>query len=345
MSLSDRRGPFERALTQAWYQRGVSWVWLLLPLSLLFGLVASFRKLLQSHEANADSVPVVVIGGITVGGTGKTPVIIALGKQLSERGYRVAVVSRGYGGSFEGAMHRVDQNDPANLVGDEPALIARSGVATVFVGKDRAALTEQVAKTCEFDVILADDGLQHYRMARHLEIAVLDAERGTGNGLLLPAGPLRECPSRLASVDYVLWRNGTDEETAFRYAMTGIRNYASGELLQADLFRQQCTQQKVVAMTGLGQPQQFSKTLTSIDIDHELIVFPDHHPFSSSDIAAVDADIILMTAKDAVKLDPSIDRRIWVAEISTVLPLALIERVCHSINLYQSKHQHAQPQK
>ena len=194
-----------KSLDHYWYSQNLL-AWLLLPLSWLFRVVSVIR-----HWCYANSffsvvtlpVPVIVIGNIAVGGTGKTPLLIALCDLLKARGYTPGVISRGYGSQLKGEMLVTEDSDPV-AVGDEPVLIARRTFCPVAVGKNRVAAAQLLLSHAECDIILSDDGLQHYRLQRDIEIAVIDAQRMHGNGFYLPAGPLREPVSRLESVDFVV---------------------------------------------------------------------------------------------------------------------------------------------
>ena len=225
------RGTLERLVNYIWYRGGVL-SWCLLPLSWpVRWVVRRRRRQAPAKGSTPPGVSVIVVGGLTAGGTGKTPVLIALGKWLMEQGYRVGVVSRGYKGLRAAEPHWVSEIDSAAVVGDEPALIRRDLKVPVLVCRDRKMALNTLAQSGQVDVVLSDDGLQHYGMSRDVEIVVLDAERGLGNGRLLPAGPLREPGSRLASVDSVLERNSDDPGRGFRYQPTLATHVATGRTM------------------------------------------------------------------------------------------------------------------
>lgn len=294
------------SLQKLWARTGVLTV-LLLPLSALFSVVSWLRRLAYRQgwlAAVSVGVPVVVVGNITAGGSGKTPLVIWLVNRLRAQGYRPGVVSRGYGGAARGCVDVQDDSPPAQ-VGDEPLLIRIKTGAPVVVGRDRvAAARTLLARHPGVDVIVSDDGLQHYRLQRDLEIAVIDAATGLGNGWPLPAGPLREPESRLASVDAVIqvvrgaaqardygaasWRAEYAAGHAYRLRAPEERR-ALGELPALDW----------LAVTGIGRPQGFFDMLAAQGIRFSPRAFADHHAFQPQELPADAA--VLMTEKDAVK--------------------------------------------
>ncbi|MCD4500030.1 tetraacyldisaccharide 4'-kinase [Chromobacterium vaccinii] len=326
-----------RLIEQHWY-RPRGWLTALLaPLEGLFALLAAlrrqaFRRGWKTSEKLA--VPVVVIGNINVGGVGKTPLTLALLRDFAVRGVKAGVISRGYGGEAATPTEVKPDSDPA-LVGDEPLLLAAAG-APVVVGRDRVAAGRRLlALHPDVELILSDDGLQHYRLARDLEIAVLDGRRGLGNGRLLPNGPLREPPSRLETVDAAVV-NGAGVALALpaalpRFAMT-LRPGACHALDDASRTRDAAgfAGLKVAALAGIGHPERFFDTLAAqgIAVDRRL-AFPDHHVFAPGDIPA-DADAVIVTSKDAVKLaralhDAAQRARLWVLPVQASLAPDLCE--------------------
>lgn len=322
--MPDRgRRVLEAFFNRVWYQ-GDWRAWVLLPLSVLFALVTwLIRRRWQYWPPAALPVPVVVIGGITVGGTGKTPVIATLARRLASHGLAVAVVSRGYGGSYSGVVG-VTPDSAAAVVGDEPVLIARDSGVPVYVARDRR-LAVAMAAARGAALVLSDDGLQHYAMPRDYEVVVLDEQRGLGNEWLLPAGPLREGRWRLDRVDWVLARNGGQPDTAFWYRVTVLRQLRDGTRLDADTVTRDWAEASVTAATGLGQPEQFFELLGSLGVAADTHAFADHHALTAAEIAALPGERIVVTAKDAVKLVPPYDPRIWVLEIEAVIPDGLVD--------------------
>jgi tetraacyldisaccharide 4'-kinase len=318
------RGAVERGLNAIWYGNSVL-SWCLLPLSLLVRFeVKRRRDQAPLKGATPDGVTVIVIGGLTVGGTGKTPVLMALGRWLQNKGYRVGVISRGYRSHALGEVCQVAPNDDATSVGDEPLLISRELAVPVVVGRDRRQALDMLLQHNAIDIVLSDDGLQHYQLPRDLEIVVLDGQRGLGNGRLLPAGPLREPRERLAEVDWVLERNSDDPNRGFEYHITSSRHLASGRLVLWSDCLSQWGDQTLTAMTALGQPEQFFQMLTTQGLTVTTVSLPDHDVIMPQHLAGVQSEIVLMTAKDAIKLNGSIDSRLWVVEIEAQLPASLL---------------------
>lgn len=318
------RQHIESVLTRAWY-KGAPWLWLLWPLSVVTGWVVRWRR--YRITPGSLPVPVVVVGGITVGGTGKTPVLLALAKAFEQQGHRVGVVSRGYGGVVGKGPCEVQPTSSAAVVGDEPLLLAQRGNIPVVVGQDRYAAAQRLFQTYAPTLILSDDGLQHRKLPRDFEIVVLDESRGLGNGRLLPMGPLREPSERLDSVDWILMRNGRSEETGFHYRLEHFKHLCSAQPLAIEGIAEQWQGQRVAAVTGLGQPDQFFSALDSLGLNASPRALPDHYVLTGQDLAAIKADIIVVTEKDAVKLTDTTDDRIWVLAISAELPEALLHRL------------------
>lgn len=300
-------------LERQWYRLG-PWQLLLLPLSALFWLLSSLRRLAYRFgwlTVKVLPAAVIVVGNITVGGTGKTPLVLWLAQFLRQHGYRPGIISRGYGGTAK-APRQVDLADDAAQSGDEPLLLARDSACPVWTGRDRVATGRALlAAHPECNVIISDDGLQHYRLARDVEIVVVDGARRLGNGLLLPAGPLREGRWRLGQVDAVVM-NGVGEiagDVQFRMSLKGtvLRNLNSGATLDAAGFKGK----KLHAVAGIGHPQRFFETLRGLGLEIEAHAFPDHYVYRSGDLAWPDAAAILMTEKDAVKCAAFADPRYW----------------------------------
>jgi len=317
------------ALVNAWY-RGAWWLWLLRPLEGLFRLLAAVRLGLYRIAilpAYRSPVPVVVVGGITVGGAGKTPVVIALVQALQDRGVRVGVVSRGYGASDASdasGPYRVGDDSEAWQCGDEPLLIYRRAGCPVMVAARRALAAEALVNTGAVDLIISDDGLQHYAMARDMEIAVLDAALAVGNGFCLPAGPLREPPGRLRSVDYLLYRGGRDAATAVSYLPVELVNLATGE---TRAFNPAVFDSPVYAVAGIAHPQPFFASLRAAGFAIRSRAFPDHHPYRVEDFTALQDLPIIMTEKDAVKCASFAGQQAWYLRMEAQLPPALVTKV------------------
>ena len=325
MSIGER-------LVDAWYQKGLTPLTAALaPLSIVFRTgVAARRALFRAGvlQARRLPVPVVVVGNIAIGGSGKTPLTIALATELAARGWHPGIVSRGYGGSAV-YVRAVEHDASASVVGDEPLLLARTGLP-VWIGADRAAAARGLlAVHPQCDVIVTDDGLQHYALARDVEIAVVDASRELGNGWSLPAGPLREPASRLEGVDAIVRlakapRASTRRE--FTMTLAGerfVRVNAPEVGAAADAFRIA----NVHALAGIGNPQRFFEQLRALGIAATCHAFPDHHRFMPAELALPAASAILMTEKDAVKCASFADDRCWALPVRAMLDPALVSLI------------------
>jgi len=327
----------ESTLTRAWLRRGplACALW---PLSLLFRVLAAFRGLLFRVgvlQSGRLPVPVVVVGNIFIGGTGKTPLTIWLAEALLAAGMRPGVISRGHGGEGE-APRAVTLDADAAQVGDEPLLIARRTGVPVFVGRKRAeAGRALLAAHPEVNVLITDDGLQHYALARDVEIVLFDG-RGVGNGWLLPAGPLREPPSRRRDFTVV---NAPEITPALARAVGGqpfrmaLAGDTAEQLIDAgnQLPLTALAGQRILAAAGIGNPGRFFAMLRGAGLSFQEMALPDHHDFRDDPFANVDADVILITEKDAVKCGQlenlKHDPRLWVVPVSARIDAALAQQI------------------
>jgi len=316
----------------AWYaQRLTPLAAVLAPFALVFRAAVLLRRSLYISgvlRSERLPVPVVIVGNIVVGGSGKTPLAIALADELRARGWHPGIVSRGYGGGATLAR-AVPSDAAAEDVGDEALLLARSG-HPVWIGRDRAAAARGlIAEHGQCDVIVADDGLQHYALKRDVEIAVVDAARGLGNGLLLPAGPLREPASRLDRVDAVVSTGGPWVRRGrpnFAMALEGSR-FARVNAPTVTASPEAFRTGRVHALAGIGNPQRFFDHLATLGIVAAVHPFPDHHRFTPEELALPGATAILMTEKDAVKCTAFADDRCWVLPVRAVPDPALFTLV------------------
>ena len=309
----------ETTVTRAW-QRQAAWLWLLLPISWLYGLITTLRRqaykagLLASYRA---PVPVMVIGNISVGGSGKTPLIIALVDYLQERGIKVGVISRGYGGDTSQMPALVDATSLPNVVGDEPCLIVNMTNAPMAVCPDRKqAIMTLLAAHPDLQFIIADDGLQHYALQRDIEWIVVDSARGFGNQQLLPTGFLREPMSRLQGATVIYHEplttdsvdNNKDNSSLYRANRLTMHLEANAlQLLwQPTLSYSQIDVpkkgHKVHAVSGIGYPQRFFDTLNSLGFDVVGHAYPDHYDFELAELLQYTEYPIVVTSKDAVKM-------------------------------------------
>jgi tetraacyldisaccharide 4'-kinase len=316
----------ERRLIELWYRERPR-PSLLQPLAWAYGAIVGARRRAYATgwlRAERVGAPVVVVGNLTVGGTGKTPLTIWLARELTAGGLKVGIVSRGYGARHGREPRLVDPAAPWQEVGDEPLILARRTGRPTVVSADRVAAARALI-TRGAAVILADDGLQHLRLARAAEIVVIDGARGFGNGRLLPAGPLREPLQRLQQAD-VLVVNGARAHGSLVAALAG--RTAVGMRLQATAAVQLAggaarplaafQGQRVHAVAGIGNPQRFFAALRAEGIDVIAHPFPDHHPFAAAELDFGDALPVLMTEKDAVKCTGMADSRLWYVPVDAV---------------------------
>lgn len=316
-------------IQRVWYGGGTGY-WFLLPLSAIYWLIVALRRSAYRaglRKTEVLDVPVVVIGNLTAGGTGKTPATLWLARALSERGFTSGIVSRGYGGSKSASPMRVDAaSDPA-VVGDEPVLLARRSACAVAVDRDRVRAARMLIDD-GIDLVIADDGLQHLRLGRDYEICVVDGQRWLGNRLLLPAGPLREPASRLQHVDQVLVNGATrepgrtaKEQNAIRFDLVA-RDVAR---LNGSLARpiERFAGTTVHAVAAIGNPLRFFDMLRAYGMQVIEHVFPDHATISAQQLSFGDEFEILMTEKDAVKVGPRVGDRYWYVPVDVTMDAAL----------------------
>jgi tetraacyldisaccharide 4'-kinase len=313
----------EQRLTKLWY-RADARPSLLQPLSWIYGAVVRLRRNAYSRgwlRSHIVGKPVVVVGNLTVGGTGKTPLVIWLARQLSGRGLKVGIVSRGYGArAAQREPQVVRETSSWEDVGDEPLLLARSSGCATVVGRDRVAAAQALV-AAGVDIVLSDDGLQHLRLARSCELVVIDGTRGFGNARMLPAGPLREPVSRLAEVDWVVV-NGNPEHASLQALDSSMNaKVLRMTLLPGDAVRLESPQDQrpleafrgglVHAVAGIGNPGRFFRDLRGRGLELIEHAFPDHHAFTPGEVTFADDYPVLMTEKDAVKCVTFSNPRLW----------------------------------
>ncbi len=303
--------------------------WLLLPLSWLYGAVtwfirASYR--LGLRTVWRSPVPVIIVGNLTAGGNGKTPVAIWLVEQLQQRGYRVGVVSRGYGGKSDVYPLLLSEETSTAQGGDEPVLIFQRTKAPVAVSPKRSDAIKVLLKSNDVDFIITDDGLQHYALARDFELVVIDGVRRFGNGWWLPAGPMRERAGRLKSVDAVITNGGlaATGEIPMQLVAREAVNLLTGERLPAQQLQQ------VIAMAGIGHPPRFFATLKMLGIEPEReYTFADHQDYSLAQLGSLasGSQVLLMTEKDAVKCRTFAQPNWWYLPVDAQLPRDQVEQL------------------
>lgn len=327
--MSSFRERLEQGIQRRWYEPEKSPNAFLLPLSWCYSRVATRRRKKFLSQPSVDlSVPIVVVGNISVGGTGKSPLVAALVNILHDQEYRPAILSRGYGGEGVVYPHLVSEEDSAVEVGDEALMLQQMLNCPVMVDPDRVRGARELILKENPDIILCDDGLQHYALPRDLEIVVLDGSRGLGNGKLLPAGPLRELPTRLEEVDLVLCNGAADQlddyvrhKVAAEFVLrpSAWRHIKSGRRFDIG----DCPfDRQVHGVAGIGNPERFFKTLENLGLTVERHGKPDHFVYHRQDLPA-DSKPLVMTAKDAVKCRTFAEDHWWVLEVEAELPASL----------------------
>jgi len=302
---------------------------MLLPLSWLFCALVWLRRMAYRRgwlRVERLPVPVVVVGNVTVGGTGKTPLVVWMADYLRRRGLRPGIVSRGYGGKAPSWPRPVTPDSDPAMVGDEPVLIARRTGCRLWVGPDRVTATRALLAEAPCDIVVSDDGLQHYGLARDIEVAVIDGSRRQGNGLCLPAGPLREPLSRLAQVSLLVCNGGQPRgnELAMQLTALGLVNLLDPGIHQ-DLA--EWSGRSVIAVAGIGNPQRLFGLLRGYGMEVEERPFPDHHAFQPADLPRDDPRPVIMTEKDAVKCRPFARRNDWFIPVQAQLDDAFTDRL------------------
>lgn len=365
MSLITLRIKFERWLHQQWQHRGV-WAWVMAPIALLYGFILKLRAARFErfpHQPRQIRIPILVVGNIYIGGTGKTPVVIALVKQLSALGWHPGVISRGYGTRM-GDKPLLGQGvvDP-KLFGDEPAMITRETGIPIAVHPNRyQACVDLVTQFPHINLVISDDGLQHLRLPRDIELVIQDL-RGTGNGWLLPAGPLREPVSRLRSVQAILTRtdgaslhekkqsallsvtqhiNANLRKTSISLEICKFRHLRSGKMQEPAAFLSFVQNLSVTAVAGIATPERFFSGLRKIGIPlSRVVALPDHFSFAQSPFATLVGDVIVLTGKDAIKCQDVTDERLWVAEVDmTFGDPGFLPWLDHQLNTKASRLRH-----
>lgn len=308
-------------------QRGL-WARALLPLGLSYQAIMQLRRWAYQYGLFASHrfpVPVIIVGNITVGGTGKTPLVLALAEYLRTCGFNPGIVSRGYKGTDNRRVQQVMPESQPQAVGDEPYLLAMRSDCPVVIGRDRVAAVRYLLKHTACDCVIADDGLQHLALGRTVEIGVCDGLKRFGNGYALPAGPLRESVARWGSLD-VRIVNGTDTgQDEYRMQLEPVAFYqVGGAVAHALSYFQGKT---VHAVTGIGHPERFFATLRDLGITVIPHAFADHHPFQATDVTFADAYPVLMTEKDAVKCRGFGCNNLWALQVKADLPEACYQEI------------------
>ncbi|MDT0594485.1 tetraacyldisaccharide 4'-kinase [Glaciecola petra] len=331
---------------QRWWYNNSLLVWLLLPFTLIFWSLSALRRLafiIGIKKQYKSKIPIVIVGNISVGGNGKTPLVICLVEYFKAQGYTPVVLSRGYGGQQKDFPHVVTHNCPPGLVGDEPALLKNRLKCEVLIDPKRARACKYVELNTDADIIICDDGLQHYALGRDIELCVID-KRGLGNGCLLPMGPLRESAKRLSTVDTILF-NANDEQFAalqdkllqnvsissyqMRLKATHWVNLCNDEIKDVSYFSSftdKSAISAILAMAGIGDPQRFFDTLDALNIAYkEAKSYPDHYHFSEIDIPQ--NYTVLMTEKDAIKCKHFAHKDCWYLRVDASIDDAFYKSI------------------
>ena len=324
----------ETFLVRAWYQKRI-WLVVLVPLSWLVRLISILRRwfLQWLYQGSPYSVPVIIVGNISVGGSGKTPLIISLVKTLIQRGLKVGVVSRGYGGQAPLYPLTVNADSKVAHCGDEPLLIARKCGCPIVVDPNRSRAAAMIIEEFECDIVLSDDGLQHYALHRDVEIVVIDSIRGFGNQHIVPAGPLREPLERLNEAHFLV-HNGKKEklEDSSRdihvsLRPIGLRNAKTNELVHHADWQNSL---HVKAVAGIGNPESFARTLFEMGFSPTLIAKNDHESLTPEDIFSENPnEAVVVTEKDIVKYRGEVPDNLWVLEVEMPLSKKFIDDICY----------------
>ena len=352
--------------TDFWYQKNII-TFLLYPFSFIYRLIIFIRRTLFTFNVLKSyrvSAPVIIVGNITVGGTGKTPLVIAIANALQEKGLRPGIILRGYRGKNKAWPVIVTKNSDPVQVGDEAVLLAKKTNAIVIAGPDRV-LDAQFAIEKGCNVIVSDDGLQHYRLKRDVEIAVVDGDAKFGNGFCLPAGPLREPVSRLKKVDFVVMNESMVSKLSKRQDVlerssrgpTGgwvlrVRARPGAQVLKPTLMQfvinafvnvidhakttsiDDLKNKKIIALAAIGNPNRFFECLRALGLTFKTRVFPDHYFFQEKDLRCASDEVIVMTEKDAVKCAVIAHEKCWMACGEIIVDESLIARCFAIINAY-----------
>ena len=313
-------------VVDSWYKKSL-WLYLLYPFALIFSYLTTRRRrkyIKNINESYKADVPIIVVGNLTIGGTGKTPLVKHIAIELIERGYKPGIVSRGYGGKFKETL-QVKEDSSVKETGDEAQILAKLNLP-FYLDKNRVRAVKTLIKNHDCDVIISDDGLQHYSMARDIEIAVIDGKRRFGNNLTFPAGPLRESIKRLKSVDFIVNNSGPTEEDEFLMSVSPSKfvHLKSGKSYSVDNWPMH---KQIHAVAGLGNPGRFFDLLEKLGFEIIRHPFPDHHNFTSSDMFYLDHLPIVMTEKDASKCKDLDINKIWYLTIDADVSNKFIEKL------------------
>ncbi|MDB4042942.1 lipid A export permease/ATP-binding protein MsbA [Gammaproteobacteria bacterium] len=318
-------------LIDAWYNKSF-WLYLLTPFTFIFSSLVRARRntyLRSPKKVWKSSIPIVVVGNISMGGTGKTPLVKYIASELQSRGFRPGLVSRGYGGKYSGTLE-VSNITTYKQTGDEAQILAKLNIP-FFIDKDRSRAAKKLQEKHDCNVIISDDGLQHYAMGRDIEIAVIDGVRRLGNGLAFPAGPLREPKSRLKEVDFIVNNGGPTEGDEILMTLNPAKfiHLNSGKEYVIDNWPMH---KQVHAIAGVGNPNRFFDLLLRLGFEFDKNPFPDHHKYNKRDLYYLDHLPILMTEKDAAKCKHFNNSKIWYLSIESTIESQFMDRLEEKLN-------------
>ena len=318
-------------LIDAWYKKSW-WLYLLTPLTFLFSTIVKSRKnsyLKNQKKIWRSPVPIIVVGNISMGGTGKTPLVKYIAAELAKRDFKPGLISRGYGGKYSGTLE-VNAETTYKKTGDEAQILGKLKMP-FFLDKNRSRGAKKLQEKHDVDVIISDDGLQHYAMGREIEIAVIDGARRLGNGLTFPAGPLREPKSRLKEVDFIVNNGGPTEGDEILMTLSPAKfiHLNSGKEYSIDKWPMH---NQVHAIAGLGNPNRFFDLLLRLGFEFDKNPFPDHHKYNKRDLYYLDHLPILMTEKDAAKCKHFNNSKIWYLSIESKIESQFIDRLEEKLN-------------
>lgn len=323
-----------------WYRPSHNFVTiLLLPFSFLFRFIVAIRRFLYRKKilkSQQFAVPIIVVGNITVGGTGKTPFVIWLVNYLREKGFKPGIVSRGVGGKQQKTPRWVNSDSDVSYVGDEAVLLARRSGCPIVIGIDRVAAVKELLSKTDCNVVVSDDGLQHYRLSRDVEIAIVDGDRGFGNGSFIPAGPLRESPKRLKEVNFIVRQISENVKNIRKNENEFDMRLISGFLYSVKnpstrMTLQELKNQTVHAVAAIGNPKRFFANLKNHHIELIEHVFPDHYLYREKDLKFDDNFPIIMTEKDAVKCKNLAGENVWFLPVDCEIDMLIGDLILKKI--------------
>ena len=318
-------------VVSSWYNKSL-WLYLLYPFSIIFSYLTARRRnkyLKDQKKTYKSDIPIIVVGNITIGGTGKTPLVKYIASELKKLGYSPGIVSRGYGGKFKETL-KVTNTTPVIETGDEAQILAKLDMP-FYIDRNRVRAVKKIVNDHDCDVIISDDGLQHYKMSRDIEIIVIDGKRRFGNNLTFPAGPLRESLNRLPTADFIINNGGptSDNEYLMNISPSKFVHLNSGKSYSIDDWPMH---RQVHAVAGLGNPGRFFDLLEKLGFESIKHPFPDHHMFDESDIFYMDHLPIVMTEKDASKCKDFNNNKIWYLTIDADLNKNFISELDKKLN-------------